>query len=365
MSRSSQTLVGQPPHIHVHQSTRILTWETSLILTPALIWGLYCFGLSAALPVLVAIAAALAGEGLINLLRKKSSLADGSAFLTGLLIGLSMPPAIPLYVPALASVFAVCLVKGAFGGLGSNWMNPALAGIVFALLNWPSAMGTWAWPRHLAGIAGVSGATPLGFVHQGIETSRAGDALSILGSGGYHISSFDSGVTSSLNGAFFGFFGVDLPSGYIDLLVGNKAGAIGELSGLFLLLGSIILISRRVIRWQVPTAILGSFGLLTWVFGGLPYGAGFFSGDILFELLSGSLLLVAFFMATDPVTSPSTAVGMLLYGAGIGLLSFVFRRWGASAEGVAFAVILMNCVVPGINKLGGRRQRRLREARHG
>lgn len=365
MSRNSQTLVGQPPHIHVHQSTRILTWETSLILMPAFAWGLYCFGLEAALPVLVSIAGALAGEGLINLVRGRLSLVDGSAFLTGLLIGLSMPPQVPLYVPALASLFAVCLVKGAFGGLGSNWMNPALAGIVFALLNWPEAMGTWSWPRHLQGLAGVSGATPLGFVHQALDASKAGDPLSILGGGGYHVSSFDSGVTSTLNGAFFGLFGVDLPSGYIDLLVGNKAGAIGELSGLFLLLGSVVLISRRVIRWQVPAVILGSFGLLTWIFGGLPYGSGFFAGDILFELLSGSLLLVAFFMATDPVTSPSTVPGILLYGTGIGCLSFMFRRWGSSAEGIAFAVILMNCLVPSLNRLGGPRQRHLKGVQRG
>jgi electron transport complex protein RnfD len=330
-----------------------------------LIWGLYCFGLLAALPVLASIVAAVAGEGVLNLLRGKTSLVDGSAFLTGFLIGLSMPPSVPLYVPVLASLFAICIVKGAFGGLGSNWMNPALGGVVFALLNWPGAMGTWSWPRHLAGLAGVSGATPLGFVHQGLGTGPAGDPLSILGGGGYHITSFDSGITSTLNGAFFGFFGVDLPSGYIDLLVGNKAGAIGELSGLLLLLGSVVLISRKVIRWQLPAAILGSFGLMTWIFGGLSYGAGFFSGDILFELLSGSLILVAFFMATDPVTSPSTGLGMVLYGFGIGLLSFAFRRWGSSSEGAAFAVILMNCLVPGINRIGIPKRGRTKEAAHG
>jgi len=350
-------LVGPAPHIHVRQSSASLAWGTALVLSPAFLWGLYCFGFDALVPVAVAVVSAMVGEALVGLLLGNMTLHDGTAFLTGFLIGLSMPPGLPFYIPAIASLFAVCLVKGAFGGLGSNWMNPALAGLVFALLNWPTEMGTWTWPRHMAGVAGISGATPLGFVHSRILAgSQSGDALGLLGAAGYSVSGFDSGVTGFLNNGLFGHFGVSLPSGYIDLLVGNKAGSIGELSGLLLLAGSIVLISRRMIRWEIPASLLVVFGGLAWVFGGLPFGNGFFSGDLLFELCSGSLLLVAFFMATDPVTSPSTRGGMLLYGACIGALTFVLRQFGSSAEGVAFAVVIMNCFVPSISRVELRRR---------
>lgn len=359
-------LVGPAPHIHVRQSTSSLAWGTSLLLSPAFLWGLYCFGFDALLPVAVAVAAAVAGEALVGLCLRNMTLHDGTAFLTGFLIGLSMPPAVPLYIPVAASLFAVCLVKGAFGGLGSNWMNPALAGLVFALLNWPTEMGTWTLPRHLAGVSGISGATPLGFVHSRILSgAQSGDALGLLGAAGYNVSGFDSSVTGALNGFLFGRFGVDLPSGYIDLLVGNKAGSIGELSGILLLAGSIVLIAKRMIRWEAPASMLLVFGGLVWAFGGLPYGSGFFSGDMLFDLLSGSLILVAFFMATDPVTSPSTRGGLLIYGACIGALTFLLRQFGSNAEGAAFAVIIMNCFVPAISGMELRRHARLQRSDRG
>jgi electron transport complex protein RnfD len=164
-------------------------------------------------------------------------------------------------------------------------------------------------------------------------------------------SALDASVTDALNQGIFGRLGADLPSGYIDLLVGNKSGALGELSALLILAASIVLLSRKMIRWEIPASIIGSFAILTWVFGGLPLGKGFFAGDVLFAVLSGSFLLVAFFMAPDPVTSPSSRTGMLIYGIGVGLLSFLLRAFGASAEGTAFAVILMNCGVPALAKL--------------
>lgn len=359
MSRpKSRMMVGQAPHIHARQSSASLAWGAVLALLPAFCWGLYCFGLGALLPVAAAVVSSLLGEAIVGLFLRRMTLFDGTAFLTGFIVGLAMPPAVPLYVPVAASLFAVCIIKGVFGGLGSNWMNPALGGIAVALLNWPREMATWTWPSHLAGVAGVSGATPLGFVHLHPAAGNApGDPLGILGGAGFHFSNLDTSVTSSLNDGFFRLFGASLPSGYIDILVGNKAGAIGELSGLLLLAGSIILISRRIIRWEIPASILGTFGLLVWIFGGLQPGGGFFSGDVLFELLSGSLILVAFFCATDPVTSPSTRPGMLLYGAGIGILVFILRRFGSTAEGGAFAVIIMNCLVPAISRaeLRGRR----------
>jgi electron transport complex protein RnfD len=338
----------------------------SAVLLPAFLWGLYSFGLAALVPVAAAVLSAAAGEALVGLVRRDFTLLDGTAVLTGFLIGLAMPPGAPVMVPVLSSLFAVCLVKGAFGGLGSNWMNPALAGVAFALLNWPAEMGTWLWPKGLAGISAVSGATPMGFIHSRLLSGSAGgDAFSILGSAGYQVSAMDSSVTASLNAGLFGYLGVSLPSGYMDLLVGNKAGSIGELSGILLLCASVVLIARRMVRWEIPAGILTTFGLLAWAFGGLQFGNGFFSGDLLFELFSGSLLLVAFFMATDPVTSPSTRGGMLLYGAGIGALTFVIRSFGTSAEGTAFAVVIMNCLVPAIARAELPRRARARRKDRG
>ena len=354
--KSEKTLrISNAPFIFSKRTTASLVWGTVAALLPALAWGIYCFGIPAAVLAAASIGGALAAEAIMNGLRHRFTLLDGSAFLTGLLVGMAMPPGISPYIPAASSFFAVAVVKCAFGGLGSNWMNPALAGIVFSLVNWPSAMNTWILPRHLAkaaGVAATSGATPLGIVrsHAGLAAAGSGP-MDALAAAGAKFSGLDATVTDALNRSVFSRIGADLPSGYIDLLVGNKSGALGELSAILLLAASVILLSRRMIRWEIPASIIGSFALLTWIFGGLPSGDGFFSGDILFALLSGSFLLVAFFMAPDPVTSPSSRPGMFIYGLGVGILAFVFRSFGASAEGTAFAVILMNCAVPAIAKL--------------
>jgi len=322
-------------------------WGTSAALAPALCWALFSFREAAALPLLTAIAVALVAEALVGALSRRFTLADGSAFLTGLLVGMAMPPGVPLYVPAAASLFAVGLVKGAFGGLGSNWMNPALGGIAFALLNWPREMGAYLAPLQLSRIGAVSGATPLGLVRDQLASAPAGsDPISLLVAGGARVTGFDDALTGGLNRLFFSRFGADLPSGYIDLLFGNRSGAIGEISGILILAASIILISRRMLRWEIPASIVGSFALLEWAFGGLPLGLGFFAGDVLFSISTGSFLLVAFFMASDPVTSPSRRGGRIAYGIGVGLASFLLRSFGSSGEGSAFAVLMMNCLVP-------------------
>lgn len=359
MSRSINMLVGPAPFIHARQSSPSLAWGTSLALMPAFVWGLYCFGPRSALVVGLAVAAALAAEALVGLLHRSFSLWDGTAFLTGLLIGLAMPPGVALYVPAAASLFAILLVKAAFGGLGSNWMNPALAGLVFALLNWPQEMGTWMLPAHLGGTQALSGATPLGLLKAAPALGN-GDLLGLLSRVGLKPTDFDASLTSFLNEEVFGRVGASLPSGYMDLIFGNRPGAIGELSGVLLLAASVLLLSRRMIRWEVPASIFASYGALVWIFGALPGGGAFFAGDVLLGLFSGSFILVAFFMATDPVTSPSTRVGMLVYGLGIGTLTFLLRTFGSFPEGTAFAVVMMDCAVPLIEKLHvGRRGKEL------
>ena len=355
MTRARELVLGQAPHIYHPQSTASLTWGTAAALLPAALWGAYSFGPAVGLAVAASVLAALIGEAFVGLLLRRFTLGDGSAFLTGLLIGLAMPPGVPLFIPVAASLFAVMLVKGSFGGLGSNWMNPALGGIVFALLDWPRQMGAWFAPRSLAGVVGVSGATPLSFVKQHALSGQAlASPLSLLHSSGLRFSDLDHRITDLLNLSLFGKLGSDLPGGYVDLLVGNKAGSPGELSAVLILIASIVLLSRRMIRWEVPASMVGGFALLTWVFGGLPFGSGFFSGDVLFSLLTGSFLLVAFFMATDPVTSPSTRSGMIIYGLGIAAVTYLIRTFSSLPEGSAFAVLIMNCLTPML----GRRSRR-------
>jgi electron transport complex protein RnfD len=160
-------------------------------------------------------------------------------------------------------------------------------------------------------------------------------------------------ATGALNQGLFSRLGAELPSGYIDLLIGNRTGTLGELSGLLILAASVFIISRKFIRWQIPASMIGSFTLLVWIFGGLPFGRGFLAGDVLFALLNGSLLLVAFFMAPDPVTSPSSRWGMLAFGFGAGSLTFLLRQFGSSSEGTTFAVLIMNCFTPLLDRPRG------------
>ena len=173
----------------------------------------------------------------------------------------------------------------------------------------------------------------------------------------YAVTGFDTAVTNWLNEAIFRPLGASLPGGYVDLFVGNHPGAIGELSVLLLLVGTIALISKKVIRWEIPASVILAFSSLTWIFGGLPSSGALFSGDALFGLCTGAVVFVAFFCATDPVSSPMSFASRLIYGLGTGCLLFLFRFLGTRGDGAAFAVILMNCLAPAINgiRLPGRR----------
>jgi electron transport complex protein RnfD len=291
--------------------------------------------------------AALAAEALAGAFRRRLSIRDMSAVLTGLLIGMAMPPGVALWIPAAAAFFAILVVKEAFGGLGSNWMNPALAGIMFSFINWPAELSSWLPPRAFPDLAGLSGSTPLGLVRDSLALGKAGEGpLALLAAVGMAPSAFDAKVSSLLNSGPLALLNAELPSGYIDLIIGRRPGSIGELSGILLLASSVFLISRRWIRWQIPAWMLGGNAFFVYVFGGLAYGTGFFTGDALMSLFSGSLLLVAFFMATDPVSSPRSALGMAVYGLGAGFLVFLLRSSGARAEGTAIAVLIMNSFVP-------------------
>lgn len=333
-------IVTSSPQFHNGDSTLTVMWSVTIALLPATIWGIIMFGLSSLWVVLVSIVTAMGAEALLNIAYKKRTLWDGSAFLTGLLIGLNMPPQFPglawIYVPMGASLFAILIVKGAFGGLGNNWMNPALGGRVFVFFSWTKQMTIWEKPFS-DGVTGsgatlltdtLTGATPLGGVKAGLlgYSGNAAGPIELL-----------KEVT-------------DTPVTYLDLFIGRVGGSIGEMSAMLLLIGALYLIIKKIIRWEIYLPYLVSFALLIWIFDGNRFGTGFFTGDVLFHLLSGGLILGVFFMATDMVTSPITAKGMIIYGLGCGFLTFLFRIYGANPEGVSLAIIVMNIIVPIINR---------------
>ncbi len=349
MSEKLNLLVESSPQIHHYESTASIMWAVVLCLLPAGIWGVWLFGTKALVVLIASIAASVLSVALMNYVFKKNTLLDGSAFLTGLLIGYNLPPAVPLYVPVIASVFAILVVKWTFGGLGGNFMNPALAGRVFVFFSWTSQMTTWTMPKFFRGaVDTVSSATPLGFLKTGLidYTGTAHGPAQFLMEKGYPHTAADGRVIHWINN----LLGTHLSGGYYDLFMGNIPGSIGEVSVLLLLLGTVYLFIRKIITWEVPVSYLVTFSLFVWIFGGKRYGLPFFRGDVLFHLFSGGLILGAFYMATDMVTSPLTRKGMIIFGVGVGFLTFLIRFYGSFPEGVSLSIILMNITVPLIDK---------------
>ncbi len=315
---SEQKLIVSPtPHIKSGESTPGIMWLVSLSLLPAALGGVYFFGLKTIPLFISAVIGALVTEGLIGFLRKKpGALADGSAFLTGFLIALNMPPELPVWLPFLGSVFAIAVVKQSFGGLGSNIFNPALAGRVFLVLAYTTEMTTgWTPPRGGA-LSAVTGATPLTAWVDG----TAAEAQALFS-------------TESI----------------YSLFIGRVGGCIGETSVLLLLIGAVFLFIKKYITWHIPLVFLGVLGVFSWILRG-PASESYFSGSILFHLFSGGAVIGAFFMATDMVTSPLTRKGKIIFGAGCGLLTALIRYFAEYPEGVSFAILLMNSAVPIIDR---------------
>lgn len=359
---SSSAVPGKGPLYFSALTTHGMMWGVSMCLVPVVLWGIYLFGLDAVFPLVAAIAGACLTEFALTLRNDNSTLQDGSAVLTGLLLGLSMPPGVPVFIPFLAAAFAIAVIKLTFGGLGSNWMNPALGGRVFAQISWPQEMSRWAAP--LGFPEGLSGATPLRIVRDTVEAGSGGAGpIAALRASGYPTSALDIGLTDFVNQQFFSRIGVDLPHGYLDFFFGNTLGAIGEVSAVLLLLGSVYLLASRTAPWQIPASFFIAFAFMTRVFGGLPYGLGFGEGDVLFAVLSGGFLLTAFYFATDPASSPNTSLGMWVYGVGAGILAYLFRHFGLDTGGCAAALLVMNVCVPLINMLTAPRIFGMRRAR--
>jgi electron transport complex protein RnfD len=231
-------------------------------------------------------------------------------------------------------------------------MNPALAGRVFVYFSWTRAMTSWSLPAALRTADALSAATPLSFLKAGMAKNTAfyRSPMEYLRAGGYPRSLFDGAATDWLNARILEPLGISLPQGYIDFFFGFMGGSIGEVSSLLLLAGTVFLLARKVIGPAIPAAYLGTFGALVWVFGGLSFSGEYFTGDVLFHLFSGGLILGVFYMATDIVSSPVALSGQILYGCGAGLLTFLIRMYGSAPEGTALAILAMNVFVPLINR---------------
>jgi len=302
---NSNLIVNSSPHIHNKESVRSIMWLVVLSLIPSGVAGVFIFGPCALWTVLLGVLSAVLAEAVIQALtRKKISVLDGSAFLTGLLLAYNLPPQVPFWLPIVGAVFSIAIGKQIFGGLGQNIFNPALVGRVFLMASWPKYMTTFIAPRNYLA---VTSATPLAALKEGklIE----------------HIP-------------------------YMDLLLGRHGGCIGEVCILALLAGALVLLVKKYISWHIPVTYIVTTGIFVYVFA----GKNLFTGDWLFHILSGGLILGAFFMATDYVTSPLTRKGQVIFGISCGLLTAVIRLYGGYPEGASYAILMMNAATPIIDR---------------
>lgn len=338
--------VSSSPHFHSKNSTKSIMWNVSLALTPAALWGVYVFGIRALVVLLVSIISSCLFEYLLGFIDgnkdiKNSSLVDGSAFLTGLLLGMNLSPTIPIFIIILANAFAIIVVKWTFGGLGANWMNPALAGRVFVFFSFTSLMSNYTNPRTLSVVDSIGSATPLSFVKTSISSGTLNlNHSQIMADASYPISNFANNLSTSTG----------ISPYTIDAFFGNIGGCIGEVSAFLLILGGIYLVRKKIISFHIPLIYIVTFGILTKVFGGIRYDLGLFSGEVFSQIFSGGLILGAIYMATDMVTSPITKKGKVIYGIGCGFFTFLIRYYGSLPEAVSLAIILMNIVTPTIDR---------------
>ena len=323
--------VSATPHLRDKTDIPTVMYSVVAALMPAIVGAVYFFGYRAMTLIILAVATCVTAEGIIQKLSGKPlTIRDGSALITGILLAFNLPADVSWWIPVAGSVFAVVVGKMTFGGLGFNPMNPALLGRVFLLISWPVQMtATWTQPRGAAGIDAETIATPLAVLKENIAVLKTPGESTI------------EAVNTAMSKM------VDLKLSYLDLFIGKASGCIGETSAALLLLGAAYLLYKRYIDWRIPFSFVGTVALLTWIFGGYE---GFFSGLWLFHVLAGGVIIGAFFMATDMVTSPITPRGQLIFGFGCGLLTVIIRLYGGYPEGVSFAILLMNLTVPLIDR---------------
>lgn len=292
--------VSSSPHVRSGVTTKNIMYDVAIAMIPATVWGVMQFGLYSLLVVAATVLSCVLSEYVFEVLMKKPvTISDGSALVTGMILGLNMPPSIPIWMPVLGGVFSIIVVKQLYGGLGQNFMNPALAGRCFLLISFAGSMNSFIDPMTNA----VSGATPLAVLKDG---------------GSYDLAA---------------------------MFLGKIPGTIGEISTLALLIGAAYLLAKKVISIRIPGTYILTFAVFAFIFGRQDLGY------VLAEICGGGLIFGAFFMATDYVTSPITPNGQIVYGVVLGVLTGIFRLWGASPEGVSYAIILSNLLVPMIEKV--------------
>lgn len=300
--------VSSSPHVRSHETTHSIMLDVAIAMLPATAFGVYHFGMHALLVLIVTVAACVLSEYVYEkLMKKPSTISDCSALVTGMILALNMPPEIPVWIPALGGIFAIIVVKQLYGGLGQNFMNPALAARCFLLISFTGRMTNFAVPESAWGnvVDTVSGATPLAAL-------KAGESVDIM-----------------------------------SLFLGNVQGTIGETSALAILVGAAILLGTKVIDCRIPLTYIGTFAVFVLLFG----GHGFDINYLAAHLFGGGLMLGAWFMATDYVTTPITKKGQLVYGVCLGVFTGLFRIFGGSAEGVSYAIIFCNLLVPLIERV--------------
>ena len=297
--------------------------DVLIALAPSMLVAVYFYGLSAIKLLLVAVIACMGAEFLIQkyLMRTKVTVTDLSAAVTGVLLALNLPPIAPWWVIVIGSVVAIGVAKMTFGGLGHNIFNPALVGRVFLLISFPVVMTDWTVPSSWfrPGVDAVTGATPLALIKEGLAQGQTVE----------QILSANPDLT------------------YGQMLFARAGGSAGEASALAIILGFVYLLIRRVIRPHIPVTIILTVAVMSgifWLIDPSQYT------DPLFNILTGGVLLGSVFMATDYVTSPMTAKGMVIYGIGIGIITVLIRFFGSYPEGVSFAILIMNSIVPLLNK---------------
>ncbi|MBR3407134.1 MAG: RnfABCDGE type electron transport complex subunit D [Bacteroidales bacterium] len=313
----STLIVSPSPHIHSKDSTKSLMRDVVIALVPAIICSVIFYGWQELLVLGVSVASCVLLEWAITkyMLKQPSTVGDLSAVITGILLALNLPYTTPWWMVFIGAVVAIGVAKMTFGGIGQNIWNPALVGRVFLLVSFPTYMTSWSQPQGLFGVDAVSGPTPLGTIQEGLMQGSTVQEL-----------------TASFN--------------YKDLLFANLGGSAGEVCALALLAGFVYLCVRRVIKPWITLSIFATVALTSLIFWGID-PARF--TDPLFNLLTGGLILGACFMATDYVTSPMSLWGGVIFGVGIGFLTMMIRYFGSYPEGVSFAILIMNSVVPLLN----------------
>lgn len=317
----SKLIISSSPHIKDGTNVKKIMYPVIASLIPAGLAGVYFFGWEVLSVILTCIIFSVATEAILaKIMGNTISISDGSAILTGLLLAYNLPPGIPLWIAAIGSIVAIGVAKQLYGGLGQNPFNPALIGRVFLFLSWPLAMTTtWILPE--GSIDAISSATPLSLIKQAHSVNAEEGVLFLAKK------MMQSGINK-------------------ELFIGRVSGCIGETSAVLLLLGGLILVIKKYIDFRVPLSYLGSFAVFIWIFG----SEKFFTGPIVFHLLAGGIMLGAFFMATDPVTTPMNKNGRIIFGLGCGLITGIIRIYGTYPEGTSFAILIMNAFTPLIDR---------------